>query len=48
MIISSANGGEYRKSYHGFTPGDAIVINSPTQLQISPMQIDTWYDGRSW
>jgi hypothetical protein len=31
-----------RKSYHGYAPGYAVVINSPTELQISPMQIDTW------
>jgi hypothetical protein len=31
-----------RKSYHGYAPGYAIVINSPTALQVSPMQIDTW------
>jgi hypothetical protein len=38
-FLSSANGGEYRKSLHGFSPGYAIVVNSPTELQISPMQI---------
>ena len=40
--FSSANGGEYRKTYHGFAPGHALVIDSPTAMQISPMQIDTW------
>ena len=39
---SSGNGGEYRKTFHGFPPGHALVIDSPTQIQISPMQIDTW------
>ena len=29
-------------SFHGVAPGHAIVIESPTQLQITPMQIDTW------
>ena len=41
--FASANGGEYRKTYHGFTPGTALVINSPTAFQLSPMQIDTWH-----
>ena len=40
--FSSANGGEYRKTYHGFPPGYALVVDSPTAMQISPMQIDTW------
>ena len=35
--FNSANGGEYRKTYHGFTPGYALVIDSPTAIQISPM-----------
>eukprot|EP00966_Prymnesium_polylepis_P174408 4035575-Prymnesium_polylepis.1 len=42
VAFSSANGGEYRKTYHGFAPGHALVIKSPTAMQISPMQIDTW------
>lgn len=37
--VSSANGGE---SFHGFPPGFAKVVDSPSALQISPMQIDTW------
>ena len=41
--FQSANGGEFRKSYHGFAPGYALVVDSPTQLQITPMQIDTWH-----
>ena len=40
--FSSANGGEYRKTYHGFPPGYALVVDSPTAMQLSPMQIDTW------
>ncbi|KAK3243851.1 hypothetical protein CYMTET_29564 [Cymbomonas tetramitiformis] len=40
--FSSANGGEYRKTYHGFPPGYALVVDSPSAMQISPMQIDTW------
>eukprot|EP00039_Didymoeca_costata_P022118 m.3773 g.3773 ORF g.3773 m.3773 type:complete len:792 (-) comp2823_c0_seq1:19-2394(-) len=42
IIITSGNGGEYRKTYHGFAPGYGIVVDSPTQLQVTPMQIDTW------
>ena len=33
--FSSANGGEYRKTFHGFAPGYAIVIDSPSAMQIS-------------
>lgn len=40
--FSSGNGGEYRKTYHGFAPGYALVVDSPTAMQITPMQIDTW------
>jgi len=40
--IQSGNGGEYRKTYHGFAPGHAVVVDSPTSIQITPMQIDTW------
>ena len=29
-------------SYHGYAPGYAQVIDSPTAFQITPMQIDTW------
>ena len=42
MAFGGANGGEYRKSYHGYAPGYAQLIESPTQVQITPMQIDTW------
>ena len=42
QTFSNANGGEYRKTYHGYAPGYAIVVDSPTSLQVSPMQIDTW------
>ena len=40
--FSSANGGEYRKTYHGFPPGYALVVDSPSAFQLTPMQIDTW------
>lgn len=42
QAFGGANGGEYRLSYHGYAPGYAQVIESPTQFQITPMQIDTW------
>merc|ERR1719236_196466 len=42
QAFGGANGGEYRKSFHGYAPGYAQVIDSPTQFQITPMQIDTW------
>jgi len=45
LIVSSANGGEYRKSFHGYAPGYAVVIESPESLQITPMQIDSMGPG---
>jgi len=42
QLFDGSNGGEYRMSFHGVAPGHALVVESPTQLQISPMQIDTW------
>lgn len=42
QTFSSSNGGEYRKTYHGFPPGYALVVHSPTEFQLTPMQIDTW------
>ena len=42
QAFSSANGGEYRKTYHGFAPGYALVVDSPTSFQVTPMQIDSW------
>mmetsp|Transcript_30184 Transcript_30184/g.59088 ORF Transcript_30184/g.59088 Transcript_30184/m.59088 type:complete len:774 (-) Transcript_30184:87-2408(-) len=41
-LFDGANGGEYRKSFHGVAPGHALIVESPTELQITPMQIDTW------
>ena len=40
--FGGANGGEYRKSFHGYAPGYAQVIESPTTWHITPMQIDTF------
>lgn len=42
QAFGGANGGEYRKSFHGYAPGYAQVIESPRQFHITPMQIDTW------
>ena len=41
--FGGANGGEARKSFHGYAPGFAQVVSSPTQFQVTPMQIDTWH-----
>lgn len=43
QAFGGANGGEVRKSFHGYAPGFAQVIDSPTEFQITPMQIDTWH-----
>lgn len=40
--FGGANGGEYRKSFHGYAPGFAQIIDSPQVFHITPMQIDTW------
>jgi len=40
--FGAANGGEYRKSFHGYAPGYAQLIQAPEQFSITPMQIDTW------
>jgi hypothetical protein len=36
------NGGEYRKSYHGYPKGHAQLVESPASFHLQPMQIDTW------
>jgi len=41
--FGGANGGEMRQSFHGYAPGFAQLIESPRELQITPMQIDTWH-----
>ena len=40
--FGGANGGEYRKSFHGYPPGNAQLLDSPQAFTITPMQIDTW------
>ena len=37
--FGAGNGGEYRKSFHGYAPGYVQVIESPQMLQVTPMQI---------
>lgn len=41
QMFSEGNGGESRKSYHGYPKGFAQLIESPTEWHITPMQIDT-------
>jgi len=41
QFFSEGNGGEFRKSYHGYPKGMAQLIESPTTFHIQPMQIDT-------
>ncbi len=36
------NGGEFRKSYHGYSDGHAQLVESPASFHLQPMQIDTW------
>jgi len=40
-FISEGNGGESRKSFHGYPQGFAQLLESPTSWHITPMQIDT-------
>merc|ERR1719261_300425 len=41
QMFSEGNGGESRKSFHGYPNGFAQLIESPTMWHITPMQIDT-------
>jgi len=40
-FFAEGNGGEMRKSYHGYPQAMAQLVASPQRLSISPMQIDT-------
>ena len=42
LHLADGNGGEYRKSYHGFPSPVAYVIDSPQSVYCNPMFIDTW------
>ena len=41
QMFSEGNGGEFRKSFHGYPKGYAQLIYSPDTFHITPMQIDT-------
>ena len=41
QMFSEGNGGESRKSFHGYPSGVAQLIDSPDKWHITPMQIDT-------
>lgn len=41
QMFSEGNGGESRKSFHGYPTGFAQLIDSPNMWHITPMQIDT-------
>ena len=42
LHLADGNGGEYRKSYHGFPSPVAYVLDSPDSVHVNPMFIDTW------
>lgn len=39
-LFSEGNGGESRKSFHGYPDGFAQLLHSPTKWHVTPMQID--------
>mmetsp|Transcript_36428 Transcript_36428/g.67040 ORF Transcript_36428/g.67040 Transcript_36428/m.67040 type:complete len:907 (-) Transcript_36428:128-2848(-) len=41
QMFSEGNGGESRKSFHGYPNGFAQLVESPETWHITPMQIDT-------
>ena len=41
QMFSEGNGGESRKSFHGYPDGYAQIISNPETWHITPMQIDT-------
>merc|ERR1719242_756223 len=41
QFFSEGNGGESRKSFHGYPDGYAQLVDSPETWHITPMQIDT-------
>jgi hypothetical protein len=45
-FISEGNGGESRKSFHGYPEGFAQLIESPQNWHITPMQVDSKGRGR--
>mmetsp|Transcript_42291 Transcript_42291/g.76666 ORF Transcript_42291/g.76666 Transcript_42291/m.76666 type:complete len:891 (-) Transcript_42291:222-2894(-) len=41
QYFSEGNGGESRKSFHGYPSGFAQLVESPSTWHITPMQVDT-------
>jgi hypothetical protein len=41
-LFDDGNGGEYRKTYHGYAPPFAQLVESPSSAEGGAMQIDTW------
>ena len=52
QFFSEGNGGESRKSYHGYpqykTMGNAQLLDSIQEFVMTPMQIDTWNRNTSY
>jgi hypothetical protein len=48
QFFSEGNGGESRKSFHGYPAKYAQLLESPTHFTITPMQIDTWNRNTSY
>ena len=46
-VFHEGNGGEFRKSYHGYAKGYAQLVESPASFHLQPMQIDTWNRNNS-
>ena len=42
QFFSEGNGGEFRKSFHGYPAGTAQLVDKPRVFTVSPMQIDTY------
>jgi len=42
QFFSEGNGGESRKSFHGYPDGYAQLVARPRNFSLIPMQIDTW------
>ena len=42
VCIDDGNGGEYRKTFHGYAAPFAQIVESPKTIHGTAMQIDTW------
>lgn len=40
ILVSNRGCFQYRKSFHGYPPGTAQLLDSPTEFIITPMQIE--------